>query len=236
MKCKIFIIISILLLYKLNIYAESIKDIFIYSDEDIPYVTIDNNGQINGGITTEPVYKVLKKLNLPKTKLERVPWARAYHDAISKHNIVIYPIVKTPERLEKLDYLFKLLSSTVYFYKLKTRNDIKISTLNDAKKFNICVQRDDYRAKFLISEGFKFLDEATDSTLNVKKFVEGRCDLIVSTEIGIQNKMKSLKYEFNRVQKLFPLNELDSDLYAAINKETSPEIKEQIKKAAASIK
>ena len=233
---KIYILILLSINYRYDIFAESIKDIVIYSDEDIPYVTVDKNGFINGGITTEPVYKVLNKLNLPNSMIERVPWARAYHDAISRPNVMIYPIVKTQERLEKLDFLFKLIDSTVYFYKLKSRHDIKVLKLNDAQKYNVCVVRDDYRAKYLMSENFKFLDEAADSTLNVKKFIEGRCDLIISTEIGIKSKLKSLKYEYNLTQKLFPLKNLDSALYAAINKNTSAEIKEKIKSAASNIK
>lgn len=232
---KISILMISLMSYQANIYAESVNDVSIYADEDVPYVTMDANGNINGGITTEELYKVLKKLNIPKTKVEKVPWARAYHDVTTKPNIIIYPIVKTAERLEKLDYLFKLFDSVVYFFKLKIRTDIKIANLNDAKKYNICVQRDDYRAKYLMSEGFKFLDEATDSTLNVKKFIEGRCDLVISTEIGIQNKLKALKYEYNTVQKLFPLKSLDSALYAATNKQTSIELKKKFKSAAAAV-
>lgn len=234
MDYKVFLLF--LFFTKLNVFAQSINEIIIYSDEDIPYVTIDGDGRINGGTTTEPVFKLLRHLNLSRTKIERVPWARAYNEAISKPNIMIYPIVKTSERLEKLDYLFKLLESKVYFYKLRSRDDIKISNFNDAKKFTVCVQRDDYRAKFLLSKGFKFLDEATSSTLNVKKFLEGRCDLIISTEIGIKNKIEHLKYEFNLVENLISIDELDSDLYLAINKNTPEKIKEVIKNSVKSVK
>ncbi len=219
-----------------KIYADDLKNIVIYSDEDIPYVTVNKEGIIDGGLATEVMYKVLNKLKLPKSTIENVPWARAYFNATTKPNVIIYPIVKTTERLEKLDFIIKILDSTVFLYKLKSRTDIIIKNLDEAKKHRICAVRDDYRADYLKANNFEDIDLATNSTLNVKKFIEGRCDLIISTEIGIQNKLKSLKYEFNLIESIFPLKNLDSALYAAINKNTSKEIKDKIKIAAESIK
>lgn len=232
---KIYLIFICLFVYSLNIYAANIKDIIIYTDEDVPYVTVDEKGFINGGITTTVIFKVLKKLNLPEKTIVKAPWSRAYNDATTIPNTIIYPIVKTKERMEKLDFLFKIIDSTVYFYKLGSRSDIKVTKFDDAKKYKICVQRNDYRADFLASNGFKSIETATSSTLNVKKFVEERCDLIVSTEIGIQSKLKAINFEYKKIKKILPLKELDSALYAAINKETDVKIKDQIKKAAASV-
>ncbi|WP_186644186.1 substrate-binding periplasmic protein [Fluviispira vulneris] len=232
---KIYLIFICLFVYSFNLYAASIKDIIIYTDEDVPYVTVDEKGFINGGITTTVIFKVLKKLNLPEKTIVKAPWSRAYNDATTMPNTIIYPIVKTKERMEKLDYLFKIIESTVYFYKLRSRSDIQVKKFDDAKKYKICVQRNDYRSDFLMAKGFTSLEAATSSTLNVKKFVEGRCDLIVSTEIGLQSKLKAIDFDYKNIQKILPLKELDSALYAAINKETDANIKDQIKKAAASV-
>ena len=90
--------------------------------------------------------------------------------------------------------------------------------------------------EYIILMKFEYIELATNSTLNVKKFIEGRCDLIISTEIGIQNKLKNLKYEFNLIENVFSLKNLDSALYAAINKNTSKEIKDKIKLADDSLK
>lgn len=230
------IIVCLIIFLCFKAYSDDLKNIVIYSDEDIPYVTINKEGLIDGGIATEVIYKVLNKLNLPKSTIENVPWARAYFNATTKPNVIIYPIVKTKERQENLDFIIKLLDSTVFLYKLKSRTDIKIKNLNEAKKYRICAVRDDYRADYLKLNNFEYIELATNSTLNVKKFIEGRCDLIISTEIGIQNKLKSLKYEFNLIDNVFSLKNLDSALYAAINKNTSKEIKDKIKLAGDSVK
>lgn len=69
------IILCLISLLSFKVYSDDLKNIVIYSDEDIPYVTINKEGIIDGGIATEVIYKVLNKLNLPKSTIESVPWA-----------------------------------------------------------------------------------------------------------------------------------------------------------------
>lgn len=212
-------------------YSIELDDVKIYTDNDPPYVVIENN-IITGGSTVDKMLKVLKKLNLPISKIEALPWARAYNEAKSKANTMIFPIAKTKERLKYLDFTFKIIDSKVYFYKLRTRKDIKLKSFEDAKKYSICVVLDDYRHEYLVGENFKRLDPTTDSTRNVKKFISGRCDLIPSTEIGIESKLKSLGEKNSLVLKILELNKLDSALYAAFNKETPVKTIEKFKLAA----
>jgi len=204
----------------------------IVTDDDPPYVVVDQNNVITGGITVGKIYKVLKKLKLPTSTVESAPWARSYNLAKTLPNTMIFPIAKTSERLKYLDFTFKIINSEVYFYKLKIRSDINLKSLADAKKYSICVVLDDYRLEYLQSEGFPRLDATSDSTINVKRFINGRCDLIPSTEIGMLSKLKSLGTTVDLIEKSIELDKLDSALYAAFNKNTSPAIIDQFKEAA----
>ncbi|KAB8032081.1 substrate-binding periplasmic protein [Fluviispira multicolorata] len=231
------LIVSInIFLLNSNSYSYNINDITIYTEEDIPYVTVNEAKLIEGGLATEKVFKLLEKLHLPKDKIEIVPWARAYSEAINKENILVFPIVKTEERLKKLNFIIRLVDSYTYLYKLKARKNITIKKMNEAKKHSICVVRDDFRHEYLKKEGFNNLEVSSDSLRNVKKFMEERCDLIISSEIGIKNKLKSLKYNFELLEEIFQLKNLDSSLYLAINKSTNHKIIDRIKNAAKQIK
>lgn len=215
-----------------NAGATDLSAVKIYTDDDPPYVVVDKSNTVEGGITVDKVFKVLKKLDLPASTVEAVPWARAYNLAKSSPNVLIFPIAKTRERLQYLDFTFKIINSKVYFYRLKSRADIQLSSLDDAKSHTVCVVLNDYRHEYLKDQGFPKLDATSDSTVNVQRFIAGRCDLIVSTEIGMQSKLRALHQSEDLVTKSIGLDSLDSALYAAFNKNTPPAVIKAFKDAA----
>ncbi|WP_137937429.1 transporter substrate-binding domain-containing protein [Chitinivorax sp. B] len=210
----------------------SMQDVRIYTANDPPYVVVDKQGQLIGGTTVDKMLQVLEELQLSPDIIQSVPWSRALKEARNNPGVMIFPMAKTVERLKYFDFTFKIIDSYVYFYKLKHREDIQLNQLEDARKYSICVVSNDYRQEYLEAEGFTRLDFATDSTLNVKKFIHGRCDLIISTEIGLASKLKSLDQDGTIVKRLLLLDKLDSALYAAFNKTTPPEIIELFRRAA----
>ncbi|MGQ5525305.1 substrate-binding periplasmic protein [Chitinimonas sp. PSY-7] len=225
-----FLFCLILLKSNTPSYAtDEFKDLVIYTENDPPYVTVDQNGKI-GGLATKKLDDLLKVMNFPKENIKVQPWARSYQESLVKPNVMIYPIVKTPERSEKLEYIYKLYNATVFFFKLTSRKDIVINNLNDAKKYSVCAVNNDYRAEFLKSSGFPKIDHSDDSTTNVKKFIAGRCDISILTEIGLYTKMEKLNLDSTLVTIAHPLKEIDSDLYIAINKGTDPKTIESLKK------
>ncbi|UGA39649.1 transporter substrate-binding domain-containing protein [Chromobacterium haemolyticum] len=147
----------------------------------------------------------------------------------------IFPIAKTRERLKHLNFAVKLLDSDVYFYQLATRRDIQAPTLAAAKRYSVCVVLGDYRQEYLKTEGFPRLDPTSDASINVKKLVSGRCDLLPATEIGMRRKLKSLGLDATLVRRGMKLSQLDSALYAAFNRGTAPEVIARFKAAARSV-
>ncbi|WP_080962523.1 substrate-binding periplasmic protein [Chromobacterium subtsugae] len=215
--------------------AAGLDAVRIYTDDDPPYVMVGADGKVAGGTTVEKVTRVMRKLGLPFSALEAVPWARAYQEAKTRPYAMVFPIAKTRERLKYLDFTFKIIDAEVYFYWLKTRSDIQLASLEDAKKHSVCVVRNDYRQEYLESEGFLRLDVAGDTTDNVKKLLSGRCDLIVSTETGMLSKLKALNAERALLTRGMRLDKLDSALYAAFNKGTPPDVIARFRAAAAEV-
>jgi len=212
--------------------ATDLSAVRIYTDDDPPYVVVDKSNAVEGGLTVDKVFKVLKKLSLPASTVEAVPWARAYNLAKGSPNVLIFPIAKTRERLQYLDFTFKIIDSKVYFYRLKSRTDIQLTSLNDAKGYTVCVVLGDYRYEYLKEQGFPKLDTTSDRTVNVQRFLAGRCDLLPSTEIGMQSKLSALHQSEDLVVRSIELDNLDSALYAAFNKNTPPAVIKAFKDAA----
>lgn len=214
--------------------AGALDEVRLFSSGDPPYVELGPDGRISGGLAVVPVLAILGKLGLPPSRIETVPWARAYEEAKTRPGAAIFPIAKTRERLKHLDFAVKLLDSDVYFYQLASRRDIQAPTLAAAKRYSVCVVLGDYRQEYLKEEGFPRLDPTSDSSINVKKLVSGRCDLLPATEIGMRSKLKSLGLDASLVRRGMKLAQLDSALYAAFNRGTAPAVIARFKAAARS--
>ncbi|KJH69181.1 substrate-binding periplasmic protein [Chromobacterium violaceum] len=215
--------------------ADGLKRVRIYTDDDPPYVMVSPDGQVMGGTTVEKVTRVLRALGLPFSAMQAAPWARAYQQARTQPYAMVFPIARTRERQKYLDFTFKILDADIYFYRLAARADIQPRTLEEARKYSVCVVLDDYRHEFLLEQGFARLEVSPDSTLNVRKLAAGRCDLLPSTESGIAGKLKALGLERGLVARGIRLDKLDSGLYAAFNKDTPPEVIARFRAAAAEV-
>ncbi len=224
----------VLLTTSQTVWADNWPALTIYTENDPPYVTLDEQGQLEG-LTKPRLERFLQAINYSSKDIKVQPWVRAYKEALSQPNVLIFPIAKTPEREASLTYLYRLYNATVYFYRLTERSDIRINNLQAAKKYRVCAVRGDYRAEFLQQKQFARIDLAADSSLNIKKLLAGRCDLAILTEIGMRSKLAQLNEKYERVSIALPLDELDSNLYIAINSSTHPDVIRQLKKRAAAI-
>jgi len=212
--------------------ATDFRQLIIYTDDDPPYVTVDRNYHANGGSAYLKVRQILQKLKLSPGLISVVPWARGYDEAKTRPGVLIFPIVRTPERVQILTFVFKIQDAQVYFYHLSARKDIVLRSLDDARRNSICVVRGDYRADYLAQRGFEKLDVTSDSTINVERLLHGRCDLLLSTEAGMTSKLASLRASRQLVTRGIPLSELDNALYAAFNKDTDPAVVAAFREAA----
>jgi polar amino acid transport system substrate-binding protein len=125
---------------------EDLAKIQIVTEEYPPY-NYTENGQVTG-LSTEIVHAVLKKLDVDLT-ITVYPWIRAYKMVSTEPNVMIYTIGRTSEREALFKWAGVLVNTKIYFYKLKSRNDIQINTLEDTKRYMVEAVREDVNAKYL---------------------------------------------------------------------------------------
>jgi polar amino acid transport system substrate-binding protein len=223
-----------LLLLSLHTAAAGLSGIRIYTSADPPYVDVDAQDNVVGGTTVDRIFSILASLQLPRSMVHAVPWSRGYTLATTEPDTMIFPIAKTKARQQYLIYAIKLVDIPVYFYTLSSRGDLKLKTIDDARQYSVCAIHDDYRYDYLQEQGFKKIDTADDELTNLKKFLNGRCDLLLSTESGLDNKLQKLGATRQLVTQGIQPKGLDSALYAAFNKNTAPEVIAAFRQAARS--
>lgn len=222
------LIFSIVCLIADTVYAENIS---IVTEDSFP-LTYMENGRVVGQ-ATELVEMIMKQTGF-EYKLEMLPWARAVHMATNDPNVLIYSIARTPERETQYKWVGEVAPVKYSLYKLRSRTDIVINTLDDARKYRIGVQNGDLRAKFLVQQGFPMnatpgLQEVNNNTLNIKKLENDRVDLIPISKRGLEGLCKDVGFDCSKFEAVFELP-IRTNLYMAYSLKTSDEIVERTRK------
>ncbi|WP_158997616.1 substrate-binding periplasmic protein [Pigmentibacter ruber] len=225
-KLVLFAVILNFLSYKI-IYAQEL----IGFTEELPGLIELDGDQLKGPVI-EKVRKIFKKAKL-KENLKVYPWARSYEMAKREKNYFVFPMAKNSEREKYFNFVGVLFNVKTYLYQ-KTENIIKIKTLEEAKKYSICVVRNDIRDQYLTEKNFPNLIRFSDQNEAIHALIAKKCDFAICAEniefIWKKNVKENLNY---LVKKSFHVKEINGDRYLSISKQTDPEI---IKKLATAMK
>jgi polar amino acid transport system substrate-binding protein len=195
---------------------------------------LKENGKLTG-FAINLMDEVISRAQL-KGRIEIYPWARAYHIALTEPNVFIFTLVKTQERLEKFNWIDEYYVATDSFYALNSRKDIVINSIADAKKYQICIPRNDVGEQRLIKLGF---DDSNLKRVAVQSqclgmLQRGRVDLNLFNAQGI----RSLANKFNVEQRLFKRVFVVSEavMGVAASKNSDPQLVAQIREALVKVK
>ncbi|MBU2706853.1 transporter substrate-binding domain-containing protein [Zooshikella marina] len=206
------------------------KELLVVTEEWPPYNYKKND--LITGYSTEIVRNVLEKANINYT-IRLYPWARAYDLALKNENVLIYTIVRTPERESLFQWLGPILpGKKFYLYKLKHRKDISLTTIDDAKNFKTAIMRDDVTHQFLNARGFedeKHLDLSVSEEINIKKLFNDRVDLIIGNEESLPIRIKNLQLDFSKVEPAIFM--FEHGYYMALSAQTDERLFNQLNNA-----
>jgi len=192
------------------------------------------NGEI-AGFATAKVRQLFAKAQIKYT-IEVLPWARAYYVAKKKSNGGIFSIMRTEKREQQFQWICPIVDPTpVYFYRLASRNDIKVNQLADLKKYLISVSRDEFDHQFLLSHGFvesKDFDISFDDKINLAKLINKRVDIIAGTEVAIKNYLTQQGLSPKHITPAWDINSGHrNDICLALNPKVPAKIVDKIKQA-----
>lgn len=112
-----------------------------------PYNYQDPQGRLTGP-SADIVRLLLKSLGL-KTRIEVLPWARAYKEALSQPNILIFSLLKTRTREKQFHWLTPISPIDVQVFTLATPNGEPFAHLNNIGNRTLGIVRDSSGTEFV---------------------------------------------------------------------------------------
>ena len=229
--------VLLILLMTGTVCSAHAQEIAIVTENYPPY-HYEHNGVVVGQ-GTETVQAVLNVLNI-KARIEIYPWARAYYMALHHKNTLIYGIARTPQR----ENLFKWIgvSSPVRYclFALTSRNDIRVHTLEDAKRYKIGTVRDDIVELYLLQNGFQIranIEPNSSFEANFKKLISQRIDLWGVADLAAHYIAQSNRYPKSVIKEVYCLKALSAEgAYMAFSKNTPDALVDRFREALRKIK
>ena len=225
------IIVLTCILFSGPAFAQAIQ---VVTEEYPPYNYSENGAVL--GFCTDVVKEVLKRANLDYS-IQSHPWSKSYEMAQSQPNVLIYSIARNVEREPLFKWVDVIARTEVYFFKLRSRVDIKIKTFDDIKQYRIGAVRDDFRAQWLSKQGVASqLNLVPDDSQNMRNLFDRKIDLFPIGELVAYNIAHREGRAFNDLEKTMYVKDMSADLYMAFSGQTPDVVVEKCKKALFSIK
>lgn len=207
----------------------------IYTQAWPPY-SYEHQGKLTG-YSTELLKAVLLEAAVD-ANYTTLSWRRAYQQASTQANTLLYTTTRTPEREDLFEWIGPIGVRKLWLFKLKDRTDIQIKGVNDLKKYKVSIVRDTSSLKLVMERGLfprNQIDEAPTTASNVKKLFFKRVDLILATNGGAYFELSQLPYPKDAMEPVYLLND-EFLFYFAINKKTDPLTIEKIRNAFEKVK
>lgn len=202
--------------------------------ENLP-ITSPTVNNPSGGEASRFVKLLLEEAGIDY-QLHILPWRRSYLKVQTHPNTMIYPMARTPTREDQFHWVGELLPIQYYLYRLKTRTDIKMETLADARNYKIGVVNYYAMHEYLLDKNIHSVEPVNSSEQNIKKLLLGRIDLFVASDSGILPMCRRINVDCELITPAFKLADEISGLYLAFSQGTDPELIEKAKLADAKLK
>ena len=212
--------------------AASLKDVVIVTEEYPPYSYTTETGDI-AGLSTAQVRRALQHLNV-QVPIKSYPWARSYDMAKKDPNVLIYPLVFTEERRDKFKWIHPVTPTRTYLYCLASRKDIKLESLEDAKKYRIGIINGYFDGEYLMRKGFevdRHLEVSSNIEVSLEKFFNARYDLWIADNVYADYILQKQGHSMQELREVYYVKDLDLLMYLAASPQTSDEIVDQFRRA-----
>lgn len=206
--------------------------LIIYTEHFPPY-----SFQAEDQITGINIELVKEACHIAKIgcSFEILPWSRAMKSAQYHKNSGIASTSRSFAREKLFQWVGPLVSGKNYFFKLKSRNDINATSLQDLTKYTVAANRNDIYEKILIDRGFvkgRTLLDTSSQESRVKLFFDGKLDLLIASSITLPTYLHERGYDSSIIEPVLPLKlpELQGN-YLALNLAVNKKLTTQLNKA-----
>lgn len=206
--------------------------------EEFPPYNYSVQGKITG-LSTEVVEAVLKELGR-QGRIQSMPWARAYETAKNTPGVLLYSIVRTPEREKSFKWVGEIAPADYYLFSLAGRS-IRLASLGEAQRWQIGTVQQTVGEQYLLSRGFqngKNLQSNVRNELNFEKLQQGRIDLWIMNRLTAYHLVRQAGHAPEKtLHQALHVDELNNQgYYMAFGAQTPDVMVEQFRKGLETIR
>lgn len=214
------------------------QELLFVTEHSPPFQFITESKGV-GGFSTEVIEAALK-LTPYTYQIKIYPWFRSFVSARDKKNTCVYLMSRDKEREKYFQWVAPIVSTNDYFIGLSNRTDIKINTIEDVKKYNVAVLKEDRTYYELLKRGFvenKNLYVINDTTSMLKLLtIRKEIDFVLADTINIKSRALFNNIDYDLFQTYFQLNKEPVELYLACGLNTPKVVVKQLSNAIKMIK
>jgi len=155
--------------------AETLK---LLTEEYPPY-NFSENGAVKGA-SVEQAELIMKVLDT-EYSFEILPWARALSLTENQPWTCLFTTGHDDERDKRFKWVEPLLADHMVMVR-KAGSGVNPANIEEAKRFTVGTQREDFSANYLKKNNFPKIDLAADMETTEKKLLNGRIDLMMTSK------------------------------------------------------
>jgi len=179
------------------------------------------------GFSTEIVREIIQRTQT-KAKVELVPWARAYKIASEQANVALFTTARTIKRESLFHWIAPIVGKRWQLF-AKSKSNIELNSLDEAKIFDIGVRYGDARTIFLQEHGFENLYKVSLNSHSLNMLMKDRVQLWASSDFEAPVIIGKTRHQYTDVKVAFTLKKIES--YLVLSKGTSPAVVKRWQKA-----
>lgn len=178
--------------------------------EDMPRTSFAADGAVQG-FAVDVVTELGRRTGIP-VEVVILPRRRAIATARQEINAGVMPTARLPGRETDFQWVGPLLTINWRLYG-RTGEVQPLPDLDAARTVGaIGVYRGDARAKFLAAAGFDNLDYSGTHSINWKRLLHGRVDLIAASDIVLHDLLIDLGFSPQRVTPVLTFRRVDANI------------------------
>ena len=227
---KIFLKFCFLLILNFCIFSIPAKEVIleVYTEDAYP-LQYKKEGKIVGSATAL-VEKVLKAANI-KYEIIMQPWARIYNTALLRPNVLIYSMARTKEREELFSWLGSIQKLNYFLFGFEGTNLKATDSFDTVNNFRLAVGRETAVHHYLLNEKLTNFHLVNSSGQSIEMLLANRVDLATGSDFYFYETCIQENLDCSQIKPLFPLKDLEVELYLAASKKTDPKIVKRIQLA-----
>jgi len=199
----------------------------IVTEEGFPLNYLAEDGHTIIGYGTELVRAVMDDTGL-KYHITVKPWTRAFREASTDKNTLIYSIGRIPDRESNFIWLGKIITVKNKIYGLNHGRDTEKITLGQLKNSNISVAKHSLNYDYLTTLHFKNLIFVNSYEQTFELLQRKRIEYFTSSVLGLHQFLKKNNLKTDDIIPVMSLHSSNPTLYLAANVDTDEEIVRKI--------